>query len=145
MHQEESMAEQDQKKSYTLFIIWLSAFAVLLTAGAIHKPNIAGLGTVKSISILMYVMLDILLFLVCVTGRVYWMPGVSYEESSDAGVAARKKYAFCHLCIFLGATALYLAYCFGLAPMYPSGAFRDSLTAGAIVCIASVCTSRIRL
>lgn len=139
------MTEQYQKKSYALFLIWLSVFAAVLIIGAIRRPDIAGLGAVKTINLLMYAMMDILLLLVCVTGSVYWLAGISYEAAAEAGAAARKKYAICHLCIFLSATAVYLAYCFGLAPMYPSGAYRDSMAAGGILCIASVCAAGLHL
>ncbi|MDO4323233.1 MAG: hypothetical protein Q4C61_11965 [Lachnospiraceae bacterium] len=139
------MEQQYPKKSYRLFIIWLTAFAVILTAGALKKPNIAGLGAVKSVSVMLYVMLDTLFLLILLTQNIYWTAGVSYEEAAGAGTRARRNYALRQLAVFLAATAVYLAYCFVAAPRWSLGSAWDSMAAGAVVCIASAAAGRLRL
>lgn len=139
------MEQQYQEKSYHLFIIWLAAFAAVLVTGTVNTPNIAGLGTIKSMSVLMYMMLDILFVLIYLTESIYWIAGISYEAAAGAGSKARRRFALLNLAVFLTATAIYLVYCFAAVPYWMSGAYWDSLTAGAIVCAAVIFTGRLRL
>lgn len=134
-----------QKKTYKLFGVWLTAFAVVLIAGAVYTPNIAGLGTIKSISILLYGMLDLLFVLIYLTQSIYWVAGVSFEEASEAGAKARRRFALRHLLLFLGATAVYFVYCFAAAPRWRLGAYWDSIIAGAVVCAAALLGDRLQL
>lgn len=134
-----------QKKTYTLFGIWLFALAAAVTMQSVMPFQIAGLGTVKSLGIILYVMLDILFLIICATQSVYWINAVTYEEAKAAAKAARIKYAGRQLVVFLAATALYLTYCFvpGLFRTYSK--MQDSAVMCGILCIAAIRSIRIRL
>ena len=135
-----------QKKSYTLFRLWL----LLLTAvilfymygGRAYFPMI---GAGKNLGVIVLVFLDLLFVMILATQSVYWISGVTYEEAEEAGVSARRRFALRHLLIFLAATVLFLIYCFGMKGVFMPDQTRDALAAGGAVCVAAAASSRLRL
>ena len=134
-----------QKKTDKLFMIWLFLLAAVVTVGCISPFRIAGLGTMKSLGVVLYVMLDILFLIIYATQSVYWTGAVTYEEAKAATKTERKKYAGRHFAVFFAATAVYLAYCFvpGLFRTYSM--MRDVIAMSGILCIAVMTAVRIRL
>lgn len=139
------MEETYQKKSYTLFLIWLIIFVAASVLCVKAEPDFAHLGTDRTFLFLLYVMLDLLFLLITLTQSIYWISGTSYEEAASAGPKTRRSYALRHLFVFLAATALFLIYCYVPAFSAPGASIQDSLVAGGIVCAAAVATMRIHL
>ncbi len=138
--------EKGQKKSYTLFRVWLILLAAVILfymyGGRGYFPLI---GAGKNLGIIVLVFLDVLFVMILATQSVYWISGVSYEAAKEAGASARRRFALWHLAIFLVATVLFLIYCFGMKGILLPDQTRDSLVAGGTVCAAVVASSRVRL
>ena len=135
----------DYPKSYALFGVWLAFFAAVLGVYAVCEPQLPGLGTVKTLCLLVCVLLDLLFLLICATQSIYWINGVTYEEARQAEPSARRRCAYRHLRIFLAATAGYALYCIAAVQLGWITPIRDALVAGGLVCAAAVAALRIRL
>lgn len=143
--QETEMEQNYQKKSYTLFFVWLLIFGIVL-AGYSVFPNCSPVrGTGKSAGILIFIMLDLLYILICITQSIYWPGKITYEEAAAAGASARRRFALSHLLVFLAGTAIELIYCFGLESVMGTGAVRDSIVSAALVAATALCAAHIRL
>lgn len=139
-------SEKDyQKKTYTLFTIWLLILAAAVTAASVSPFRIAGLGAMKSLGVVLYVMLDILFLIIYATQSVYWTGTVTYEEAEAATKTARKRYAVRHFAVFFAATAVFLAYCFVPKLFRTYSMMQDLIVMCGILCIAVITTIRIRL
>ena len=140
------MDVQYQKKSYTLFWVWLillaAAMLFYMYGGRQYFPLI---GSGKHLGIIVLVFLDLLFALMLATQSVYWIGGVTYEAAAEAGASARRRFALRHLLIFLAATALFLFYCFGMKGWIVPDRTRDALVAGGMVCVAGAASSKVRL
>ena len=140
------MKEQYQKKTYSLFWIWLALLVAVclfyMYGGRQYFPVI---GSGKNLGIIVLVFLDLLFVIILATQSVYWISGVTYEKAAEAGAHARRRFALWHLVIFLVATVLFLIYCFGMKGILMPDRTRDALVAGGAVCAAVVASSRIRL
>lgn len=139
------MKAQYQKQSYALFFIWLVIFAAALMLCALKTPDLAGLGAVRSVCLVSWLLLDVLLLLIYVTQSVYWISGTTYEQAREAGPKARKRYALRHLAVFLTLTAVYLLYCFLPLSWFQGSSTRHALVAAGTICAATVLSMRIHL
>lgn len=133
------------KKSYKLFWIWLALFAAILTVYSCFPRHFGNLSPGKTVGLLACGALDLLFLLIYVTGNVYWTGRVSYEEAALAGRRERKRYALCHLALFLGVTLLFILYCFWLPGYWYTSSTGDSMAAGAAVCMGALASGRIKL
>ena len=140
------MNTQYQKKTYTLFWIWLALLVAVclfyIYGGRQYFPVI---GSGKNLGIIVLLFLDLLFVMILVTQSVYWISGVTYEKAAEAGTHARRRFALWHLLIFLVATVLFLIYCFGMKGILVPDRTRDALVAGGMVCVAGIASSRVRL
>ncbi len=140
------MNTQYQKKTYTLFWIWLAMLVAVclfyMYGGRQYFPVI---GSGKNLGLIVLVFLDILFIMILATQSVYWVSGVTYEKAAVAGAHARRRFALWHLVIFLVATVLFLIYCFGMKGILVPDRTRDALVAGGMVCAAGIVSSRVRL
>lgn len=134
-----------QKESYGLFHGWLILSAVVLTGYVIFEDYVQFEGAAKHVGILVCILLDILFLLVFLKDSVYWIPGISYESAVQAGHKARRKCAFIHLVVFLAATVLWFLYCFGQEKLLYATDITDSMTAAALICVASWLSSFARI
>ncbi len=140
------MNMQYQKKTYTLFWVWLALLVAVclfyMYGGRQYFPMI---GAGKNLGIIVLVFLDLFFAMIMATQSVYWISGVTYEAAAEAGASARRRFALWHLVIFLVATILFLVYCFGIKGILMPDRTRDALVAGGMVCAAVVASSRVRL
>lgn len=91
-------------------------------------------------------LLDLLFLLLCVTGSVYWLGTVTYEQAAEAGMAVCRGCALRQLSVFLAATAACLLYCETDWPFSRfGGEQRDALVFGGVIGCACLLVSRIRL
>lgn len=142
---ESGIEEAYQDKSYRLFFAWLFLFAALMVVYSLFPDKIPIRGVGKAAGIIIFAMLDLLYILIYVTQSVYWVSGVSYEDAAKAGASARKRYAMRYLLVFLGMTAAYLIYCFGLNAVWRASTIRDSMAAAVMICVAALGTMHIKL
>lgn len=139
------MDRQYQKKSYTLFRVWLAVFAAVMVFFVFHTEFFPNIGTGKNAGILALTLLDLLFLLILATQSVYWINGITYEEAARADTGTRRRCALQHFLVFLAVTALFLIYCFGMKGILRPDRTRDSLVAGGAVCVAAAASSRFRL
>lgn len=133
------------KQSYTIFTGWLLTLTAVAAADSVSPRRIAGLDSMKSFGLILYVMLDILFLIIYATQRIYWIDGVTYERASSSTEAGRKRYALCHFAIFLTATAVYLIYCFVPELFRTYTMTQDLVVMCGILCIAATAAGRIGL
>lgn len=139
------MDAQYQKKSYTLFRVWLAAFVAVMLFFVFHTEFFPPVSAGKNAGILALVFLDLLFLMVLTTQSIYWISGITYEEAARASADERRRYALLILVIFLAVTVIFLVYCFGMKGILKPDYTRDSLVAGGAVCLAAVTSSRVRL
>lgn len=99
------------RESYELFHMWLLFAALVLGSCALNPVKAFGFDTAEFFCILSLGMIILLYVLVAITGSVYWLPGISYEEAAQVGQKRCRKYAVENLLIYIMALAIYLVYC----------------------------------
>ncbi len=140
------MKKDHLKKSYKLFWAWTALFCIGLTVLSLQEPQPSYFGQMKTIGLVICLLLDLLFVLIYVTESVYWINGVTYEQAVQAGSQARRRYALRHLLCFLGATAVYILYCFlDKYYLHWGNDIRNALVAGGAVCIAALLTIPVKL
>ena len=87
----------DEKKSYGGLVLWLMGYLALTLACCFlpEKAMLRGVMQVMSLGV------AVLIYMIYVNEKVYWINGVTFEEALKATSAQRKAFALRHLKIFL--------------------------------------------
>ena len=134
-----------QKESYKGFHIWLWLAVLILGAYALNPEKIPGLDTAQIFCILAIGMTVILHIFVALTGCAYWLPGISFEEASLAGVKNCRIYSVWKLLIYIIAFIVYLLYCQQVSKAVVSSSIYNAISGAVIFCTAVFFCSRIPL
>lgn len=106
------MSEQNLKKSYRLFIVFLLLFLL----GAIGMGIIVNKLTISShLEVLIWlnicnVFLCLLFYIIYKTERIYYINFVTYKEANAASSHARRDFAYKHLSVFIKFSILFIFY-----------------------------------
>lgn len=100
--------EENYKKSYALFILWIILYCAMMTLVCFIPVGAEAM--IKFLGVSLMVGLDLLFLLIYKTEYIYWINGVSYEEAKEAGSEQRKEYARRILKLFLIATLCFIGY-----------------------------------
>ncbi|MBE6037840.1 MAG: hypothetical protein E7218_01385 [Anaerofustis stercorihominis] len=103
--------DENYKKSYKGFVLWLVLFFAVHIFGA--EPLISmveeNYSVYASLSLTL-IFLDILTYVIYKTEYIYWYNGMSYDTARKASSGARKEYAHRHLIKFVYASIMWLFY-----------------------------------
>lgn len=97
------------KKSYTGFILWL----IVYTASVFMPAFLPIEGESLPVRIIMgwtAIAILLLMLMIYISEKVYWINGVTYEQAVEAGSARRKAFAMRHLVYFGVFSAPYLVF-----------------------------------
>lgn len=133
------------KESYKGFCIWLWLVVLILGTYALNPEKIPGLDTAQVFCILVMGMTVILHIFVALTGNVYWLPGISFEEASLAGGKNCRIYGVWNLLIYTIALIVYLLYCQQASKAVVSSSIYNAIAGAVIFCAAVFFSSRIPL
>lgn len=97
------------KKSYTGFILWLIVYTATIFLPAFLPTYDGGL-LVRLIMGWTAIALLLLMLMIYVSEKVFWINGVTYEQAVEAGSARRKAFALRHLVHFAAFSAPYLVF-----------------------------------
>lgn len=106
------MSDKTYKKTYKGFLIWmLLIFSLMLIVPALQLVIKDNDILTKVVLLLIFWLMDLLLFIIYKGEYVYWFSGgPDFETAKAAGTDRRKNYAFRHLKIFLKASTIYTVY-----------------------------------
>lgn len=96
----------DEKKNYTGLVIWFLCF-LLFTFACCMLPEewiLRGVMQVCSLGV------TVLIWMIYVNEKIYWINGVSFEEAQQAARWQRKDFAMRHLKIFLWFSVPYFIF-----------------------------------
>lgn len=137
-----------EKPTYRMFVVWLAAFFAVTGGVAAFfvrlAPGVSDGVVTKVLLLAVMAMLDLLLYYIYRTGRVYWFTGLTYKQAAEAGGDRRRAYARAHLRRFLLASAVFVAYCaagFALR----TGVLLDTIVFLVLLLVAVFSTMRIKL
>lgn len=100
----------EYEKSYTGLLIWFAAFTVVTTLIGHFPVDEALKGLIFGNAVFIFIV--IFTWMVHRNGRIYWYPGITCEQSAEAGYEKRHEYAKKHFqCAGIFAI-LYLGYSF---------------------------------
>lgn len=133
------------EKSYRALGIWVFFCAVICIIYSLYGDRIPVLYMGKLFGIICSVMLDILSLMVYMTGKVYWMNGITYEEAAAAGNSQKKKFAAKTTGIFLGCTVLEILYFLYGVHLKKTDLQKDSMVTAGILCAAVLLVQKNRL
>ena len=134
MKKDTSLSKQEE--SCKGFHIWLWFTVLILGAYALNPEKIPGLDTAQVFCILVMGMIVILHIFVVFTGSVYWLPGISFEEASLAGVKNCRIYGVWNLLIYTIALIAYLLYCQQASKAVVSSSIYNAIAGAVIFCAA---------
>ncbi|MBR2067745.1 MAG: hypothetical protein IJ875_05745 [Solobacterium sp.] len=99
------------KKSYLGLFIWLILF-LLVCFSIPFFPLVEELSG-RLFLLMAGIMIVVLMLIIYFTGNIYWINGMSFEESIRRGEEGRKEFAMKHLIPFSIATAIFLVFTIG--------------------------------
>lgn len=131
----------DEKKSYAGLIVWTICFLLLtLACPFLGRTEI----TLRCIMQLCSLGVTVLVYMIYVNEKVYWINGVSFEEALKATSEQRKRYAFRHLKCFLWFAVPY--FFFSLISYLLGWSAWIDFTLGTVgLCTAAIATVPIKL
>lgn len=97
----------DERKSYGGLIIWTACY-LLLMVGCCFLVDAALM--MRLIMQVTSVGVTLLVYMIYVNEKVYWINGVSFEDALKATSGQRKRFALRHLKLFLWFSGPYLVY-----------------------------------
>ena len=131
------------KKSYTGLILWLIVYTVTIFLPAFLPTDDGGLLT-RIIMGWTAIAILLLMLMIYISEKVYWINGVTYEEAVEAGSARRKTFALRHLVHFGVFSAPYLVFTI-VAQILGWPFWIDIVVVTVGIIAAAVSTVRIRL
>lgn len=134
MKKEISLSKQGE--SYKGFHLWLWLAVLILGAYSLNPEKIPGLGTAQVFCILAMGMIVILYIFVAFTGNVYWLPGITFDETSFAGVKNCRIYGVWNLLIYTITLIAYLLYCQQASKAVVSSSIYNAIAGAVIFCAA---------
>lgn len=102
-------------KSYKLFwllnLVLLLAFFIITWGYMSFFPQMGAQVLTKIILCTTFLWVVLLFAIIYKTGRIYWIPGISYDEAKKATEESRNTYAKKHLKLFVTPTIIFFLYC----------------------------------
>lgn len=133
------------RESYELLHMWLLFAALVLGACALNPVKAFGFDTTEFFCILSFGMIILFYVLAAVTGSVYWLSGISYEEAARAGQKRCRRYAAENLIIYIIALAVYLVYCLRAHKAVVNSSIYSAIAGAGIFCAAVIVSGRFKL
>lgn len=130
---------------HRLFFGWQILSAALLGVSAWTGVGVWGIRPGRFFSLLLFLLLDVLWLIVCVTLRTDWIGTAAGEAVETSSPAVRRRYALFHLLLFLAATAAQMCYCFSSLSFMNNSLVQDSVVSAALFCVAALAAEKIRL
>lgn len=130
-----------EKATYKGFVFWFVFFIVsVIPAVQIEDRNLA----LRLCFVIALFDLVILMLIIYLTERIYWLTGISFQQAQAAGRQKRKRLAYEQLMRFLYLLAIYLLWAFAghLGHFY---IWTDMIVVILGLCIVAFWPSRIKL